>query len=74
MWWWIISTVLPWRPVNYSLGVLVIVLKWVVWFPIMVIRHGWQGARHAALTAQPRVSRERPVTADHVPFNPRFPR
>jgi hypothetical protein len=68
MWWWIISTVLPWRPVNYSLLVLVIILKWAVWFPIMVIRHGWQEARHAALTAQPRVSHDRSATADLVPF------
>ena len=71
MGWWILSTVLPWRPVNYSLAVLVIILKWMVWFPIMVIRHGWQEARHAALTAQPRVSREQAVAADHMPFNSR---
>jgi hypothetical protein len=69
MWRWILTTVLPWRPVNYSLAALVVILKWVVWFPIMVIRYGWQEARHAALTPQPGASRERAAAADLLPFN-----
>lgn len=46
--WWRIAGLSRWRPVQHVLLGIVLLFKWVVWFPVMVIRHGFSGALDAA--------------------------
>jgi hypothetical protein len=50
MWWSIARAVLRCPPVFYCLYSIVLVTKWAVWFPIMVVRYGLNDALDAALT------------------------
>jgi hypothetical protein len=45
---WRIAGLLRWRPVQHVLLGIVLLFKWVAWFPVMVIRHGFSGALDAA--------------------------
>jgi hypothetical protein len=39
-----------WPPMFYSVRAIVLLCKWTIWFPAMVVRHGLHGALDAALT------------------------
>jgi hypothetical protein len=45
---WRLAGFLRWRPAQHLLLGIVLLLKWAVWFPVMVIRHGFSEALNAA--------------------------
>ena len=47
---WVIAGVMNWPPILYFALAIVLLCKWTIWFPAMVIRHGLHGALDAALT------------------------
>ena len=49
---WRIMQLAAWPPITYCLVVMVLVAKWTIWFPIMVLRHGRHGAIDAALAGR----------------------
>ena len=51
--WTIAGAVLNTRVVFYTAFAIVFLGKWTVWFPAMLIQHGFRGARNAALTDPP---------------------
>ena len=48
---WAIAEVMNWPPIFYSALTIVLLCKWTIWFPAMVVRHGLHGALDAALTS-----------------------
>ena len=50
MWWSIARAALRCPPIFYCLYAIVLLTKWAVWFPIMLIRFGLNAALDAALT------------------------
>lgn len=47
---WVMAGVMSWPPIFYSALALILLCKWTLWFPAMVLRHGLHGALDAALT------------------------
>ena len=45
---WRLAGFLRWRPAQHVLLGIVLLMKWVLWFPVMVIRHGFSEALNAA--------------------------
>jgi hypothetical protein len=45
---WRLALVLRWPPARHVVFGIVLIFKWAVWFPVMVIRHGFSGALDAA--------------------------
>jgi hypothetical protein len=41
---WRLAGFLRWRPSQHLLLGVVLLMKWVLWFPVMVIRHGFSEA------------------------------
>ncbi len=62
---WAIAGVMNWPPMFYSALAIVLLCKWTIWFPVMVIRHGLQGALDAAVTC-PGGAAGRSVTVRHT--------
>jgi hypothetical protein len=44
-----IAAVMNWPPLFYSALAIVLLCKWALWFPVMVVRLGLHGALDAAL-------------------------
>ncbi len=40
MWWSLAGAVLSFTPFYYCLLSIILIVKWVIWFPVMIIRHG----------------------------------
>jgi hypothetical protein len=47
---WAIAEVMNWPPMFYFAHAIVLLCKWTIWFPAMVVQHGLHGALDAALT------------------------
>jgi hypothetical protein len=49
---WRIMQIAAWPPMTYCLSAMVLIAKWTIWFPVMVLRHGRHGAIDAALAGR----------------------
>ena len=64
---WVIAGVMNWPPIFYSALCIVLLCKWTIWFPAMVVRHGLHGALDAALDLPRRSGRTVPHRPSHEP-------
>ena len=50
MWWSLARAVLSFPPFYYCFSAIILVIKWMLWFPVMIVRHGLHDALDVALT------------------------
>ena len=66
---WRIAQIAAWPPITYCLFAMALTAKWMIWFPIMVLRHGLHGAIDAAVAGRADVAQSR--ARDKPPWLPR---
>jgi len=70
MWWSLAGAVLSFRPFYYCFLAIILFVKWMLWFPVMMIRHGLDDALDAALTTAAERYRTDVYQENHIASKP----
>jgi hypothetical protein len=70
MWWSLAGAVLSFTPFYYCLLSIILIIKWVIWFPVMIIRHGLADSLDAALATAAERYRTNVYREDHIASKP----
>jgi hypothetical protein len=70
MWWSLAGAVLSFPPFYYCFFAIILFVKWMLWFPVMMIRHGLDDALDAALTTATERYRTDVYQENHIASKP----